>query len=216
MSYQLVEILGFAILIPGIIGLIRFSRISPVYYPFIICTWLGILNETVSVIIIEKGHSNAVNLNCYMLAECLLFSWQFLRWGLFKKNFFAGLVILLVATWVAEVLCLGSIFYLSSYFLVTYSFILSLLAIAMINRLLLRERGRLLKNPVFIICIAFVIYYTFSAMAEVFWSYGLGENMQFRIHVINISIITNLIANLLYSLATLWMPAKQRFTLPFL
>jgi hypothetical protein len=187
-----------------------------VYYPFIFCIWLGVLNETFSVIIIEKGYSNAVNLNFYMLAESLLLSWQFLKWGLFKKNFFAGLAVLLVTTWITQVLLLGSIFYLNSYFLVTYSFILSLLAIAMINRLLLRERGKLLKNPVFIICVAFVIYYTFSAIAEVFWSYGLGENMQFRKHVINISIVTNLIANLLYSLATLWMPAKQRFTLPYL
>ena len=216
MSYQLVEILGFAIIIPGIIGLIRFSRISPVYHPFIFCTWLGIFNETLSVIIIEKGHSNSINCNIYMLAECLLFSWQFLRWGLLKRNFFRGLAILLVTVWSIEVLLFGSIFYLSSYFLVTYSFILSLLAIAMINRLLLRERGRLMKNPAFIICIAFVIYYTFSAIAEVFWSYGLGENMQFRIHVINISIVTNLIANLLYSFATLWIPTKQRFTLPYL
>lgn len=218
MNFTLKAVLSFCIVVPAFIGVIRFSKISPVFRPFIYCIWIGLFNELLSLTIIKSGYSNAVNLNIYLLIEALFFTWQFKNWKLLEKNkwLFLFTIGIICLTWLLMNLVIFRITRFNSYFLITYSFILSLMAITLLSRLILIERRSLLKNPIFIICIAFIIYYTFSVLSEAFWIYGLNENKNFRINVATISVITNLIANLLYSLAIIWMPNKQRFTLPSL
>lgn len=82
----------------------------------------------------------------------------------------------------------------------------------MINRLIGSERKTLLKNSIFIISTIFVFYFTLKVIVEAFWVYGLNET-NFQTNVYHISVIVNVFANLLYTIAILWMPSKQRFTL---
>lgn len=215
MGFTVAALLSLCIIIPAGIGLVRFSKIGPVYHPFIYCIWIGFFNELLSVIIVKTGYSNALNGNIYMLAESLLFTWQFKNWKLFGKNkvSFPFIVIIICIAWLFESVIISGITVFNSYFLITYSFILSLMSIHLLSRLILAERGNLLKNPVFLICIAFIIYYTFSVLAEAFWIYGF-QSKSFTSKVRSISLLTNLIAILLYSIAIIWMPPKQRFTLP--
>jgi len=211
-------LLSFCILFPALAGLIRFAKISPVFHPFIYCIWIGVFNECLSILIIKSGHSNAVNFNIYMLVESFFFLWQFKNWKFFEnhKHSFSILLGVICFAWLLETVIIFKVTSFSSYFLITYSCMLSLMSINLLSRLILTERGSLLKNPVFIICIAFIIYYTFSVLSEAFWVYGLNESKDFRLNVSNISVFTNLLANLLYTFAIIWMPNKQRFSLPSL
>ena len=85
----------------------------------------------------------------------------------------------------------------------------------MINRQLMRERKSIYKNPIFIICMAFLVYYTFTVIVVVFWQYGLNVSMQFVMNITTILIYINLFTNLIFALAILWIPTKHRFSLPF-
>ena len=126
------------------------------------------------------------------------------------------IVALIISAWVLENFIFFKITRYNSYFLITYSFLVSFMSISIINRLIVTERKKLVKNPIFILCVAFVVYYTFSVLSEAFWIYGIDENYGLSIKIHSISVLTNFIAILLYSVAILWMPSKQKFTLPSL
>jgi len=218
MNFTLQVVLSSCIVIPAIIGLIRFRFVDRAYQPFIYCICLGCSNEILNYILMRGKHSNAINNNIYWLIESLLFIYQFKRWGLFRgKMFLYGSIIsILCVAWLAENFIISQIVEFDSYFIITYSSLLCFMSIALINRIIVTERGTLVKNAEFVICVTFVIYYAFSVFSEAFRIYGLGENREFRLNIANISMFTNLLANLLYSYAIIWMPTKRRFTLPSL
>ena len=215
MNFWLITILNLYILVPAVTGLARFSKINKVYHPFIYCIWLGSLIEIVSNVFVLNGYSNAVVSNIYVLAESLLLAWQFRNWKSFEKGkiLFPVIIAIFSISWVLENFVFSKIIYFSSYFRIVYSFIIVMLSIIIINRQIVTERKSLLKNPVFLICIAFVFYYTLKVMVEAFWVYGINDK-SFGTKIYYISIVTNFIANLLYTVAIVWIPTKLRFTLP--
>jgi len=216
MTYTLVIALSFSIAIAAIIGGIRYSKINPAYYPFLYCIWLGLLNEIIGYIITQNGYSNAVNNNIYVLLESLLITWQFRKWGLFQrtKTLFFIILASFILIWLTEIFLLSRMKLITSYFRIVYSFTIVLMSIPIINEQLLRERKNLLKNSIFLICIGFVIYYTYKVIIGLFWLYGFSVSREFRTNIIIILIYINFIANLIYAFAVLWMPTKHRFSLP--
>jgi len=217
MSSLLIDIFRFSIVIAAVIGWIRIKKIDPAYYPFIYCLWIGALNECISSVIVELGYYSSVNNNIYVLLESLLISWQFRKWGLFQASryLFTGIITILCLFWITENFFISKIIYISSYFRIFYSFIIALFSIHTINWLIIRERKSILKNSIFLICIGFVIYFTYKILVEAFWVYGLNNGSNFRQKVYDIMVYINLFSNLIYALAVLWMPAKQRFSLPY-
>src|SRR5204863_130434 len=81
--YNLNLILSFSISIPALIGLVRFSKISNVFYPILYCIWIGLLNEIISYVMIQNGYQNGINNNIYALIESLLIDWNFKNWTVF-------------------------------------------------------------------------------------------------------------------------------------
>ena len=216
MNFYLRVLLSLTILFPAIIGIIRFKKINDAYYPFIIYIWVGAINELLSVILLIWRYSNIINLNVYLLIEAMLLMWQFTLWRFFGKSKILRklLYAALLSFWLTENFLLYSITRYDSYFTIFYSTIFTFISISSINQLIVTERKSLLQNPKFIICAAFVIYFTIVILSEVFWLYGVSQSVAFSNYVISISNITNFIAIILYTLAILWMPIKHRFTLP--
>ena len=216
MTYTVALILSFSISIAALIGGIRYKKINPAYYPFLYCLWLGLANEIVGQVVTRNGYSNAVNNNIYVLLESLLITWQFRRWGLFDRavKLFAVIMVAFVIIWTFETILMSRIRLITSYFRIVYSFIIVLMSIHLINEQLLRERRNILTNSIFLICIGFVIYYTYKVLVGLFWLYGFNATPAFRKNVIIIMIYINFVANLIYAFAVLCMPGKYRFSLP--
>jgi hypothetical protein len=161
---------------------------------------------------IRMHYSNAVNSNIYSLFEGLLIVWQFERWKLFSyKRLFYLLLVIIAACWYAEVFIISSIHRFSSYFIITSSFITVMLSISMMNKILIDQEPPLQLNPVFLICICFIALYTYNALLEIFWIYGLGSSSSFRLYIYRIFYFINLLTNLTYALALLWIPKKREF-----
>lgn len=216
MNYSIRLIFSFSIAIAVLISWIRFKKINPTYYPFIFCLWLGLLNEILSYIFSILTHSNALNNNIYVLLESLLITWQFHSWKLFARHntLFIVILCLLLGTWFVDNFIISKISHFSSYFRMVYSFIIVLMSISVLNMLLATERKSIITNPVFLICVSFIIFYTYKILVEAFWVYGLNSSKEFRLNVYGILLFINVFTNLVYALAVLWMPTKQRFTLP--
>lgn len=207
--------LGFTLIFAVVISLVRFRRIAPAFHPFIFMIWIAMLNEIVSTVVVIQGMSNAVNTNIYLLFESLLLVWFFQKQRVFDQSPRLPyiLAVVYIITWSAENLVISRLWLFESYYTVFYSFITVLCSINLINRVLLTSTSRLHADPLFIIALAFIIYHTYSLVVEVFWIYGLDASRDFRIYVYDILICINVVINLVYALAVLWMPARQKFTL---
>ena len=212
MSYYLAVVFSLTVSIAVLIGWIRFSKIGPVFYNFIFLITIALLNEMVGMVLSKIYQSNAVSINIYSLLEGLIITWQFKRWGLFRrKTLFYFLFILLPAVWCFEVFYLSSLFEFTSYFIIVNCLVIVLLSISMINKLLVTDSAPLLTNSIFLICMCFITLYTYNALIEVFWIYGLDASRSFRLYIYRIFYFINLLTNLTYALAVLWIPKKREF-----
>ena len=217
MKFEFVLILNYSILLVGIIGIIRFPEIGKSYYPFIFLVWIGCLNEMISHWLLTHGHYNIININIYMLLEALLLL-QFLKNISVQKGFkivYHILFLLFCLSWVFESFILNSFgAAFNSYFTVIYSFLIVILSINTINNILIREK-HVLRNSKFLILIGIIIFFTYRIITEIFTFYGIESSANFLTKVYAIMVWINMLTNLIYALAILWMQKKQVFTLPY-
>lgn len=215
MDYYVSAAINLTSIVPATIGLVRFGRIHRTYQPFILILICSFCTEALGIASNYVFKTNAVIVNTSFLLDSLLWLWQFQRWnGLFKKRWQLTLVrIILVACWATEVVQRGGLNRFISLYLIIYGFCLVFLAINQVNELIIEARSGLLRNAKFLICSGVIIFYTYAILAESFFVFDI-ENNSFAKNIQYIIIFVNLFVNLLYSLATLWIPTRQRFTLP--
>lgn len=230
----------YSIVLAAFIAIFKIGKAAPAYLPFFIFILLGFANEIVSFYTGRYFQNNSVNNNIYVLIESLLLLWQFSRWRLFDNNRYLpqALGAAFILFWIGEIFFFTSIMKVAAYFRVFYSFVIVLLSISMVNKLITSERGNLLKNAAFIICMAFIIYFTYKCLIEIFYIYGvivsssnpeynqiklqnpelyqklMDENTAFRVKVYNIMSVINLFCNLVYAVALLWVPRKSSSLMP--
>ena len=210
--------LSLLFIIPSIIGWARYHKISPAFFPFLLLTWIGAFNEMLTFVLVFVFHQyNIVNTNLYQLVEALLILWQFKKWHLFtNEKGYQAIFASFVTAFLLENIFISKIYLgFNSYFHIYYSFVLVLLSINMINHVLMKERGSLLQNPVFIICSVFVILFTYTLLVDTFWAFGLKMSSVFRVKLQHIFVVINFLCNVIYTLAIIWMPKRQAFTLQY-
>jgi hypothetical protein len=210
-------LLSQSILLPLIIGLIRLRRIRDEgYQPFFILLAVGFLTELISFILI-KGfhHSNIIPLNIYSLVEWTLIAWQFHVWHTLRqrKVLFYCLLIFTMLAWVTENLIFWKIVEIVPYFRLLYSFEIVLLSVNLINFMITHDNRSLLRNPKFLICIGFIIYFFF--MILYFWALQVSRVGKTGItsSIIFVIAYVNVLTNSIFAVALLLVPAKAKFTL---
>lgn len=213
----IVFLLSQSILLPLIAGLIRFRRIGWSYQPFLGLLLFGTIIEVITYIQIQNRHnmSNAILSNIFALAEWCLIAWQFHVWGFLKqkKTLFYALLIISSLPWVIENIFLKKINDFSPYFRFYYYFLIVLLSVNKINFMITHDNRNLFRNPRFLICIGFIIYFIYKILYE--WAYQVSV---FGTSEIMSTIITgmayiNVLTNIIYAIAFLLIPAPRKFTL---
>lgn len=214
---------GFSIFLAGIVAIFRYHRDIDTFLPFILCIWVGCINELLSFVLWSHGHHTSLNNNLYVLAEAVLYLLFFQKMEIFenRKTLFRLLILSVILLWIIENLVWAKIHTVSSGFRFYYSFIIVLLSTALLSRLLVMDRFvmkefydyNIFKNPAFWIAIGAIIFFLFKLQIEIFWFYGLRHSAAFRIKIYNILMYVNLGTNLIYTLAILWMPRKFQFTM---
>jgi hypothetical protein len=165
--------------------------------------------------VISRGHSNAPTFNVYCVVEAVLVVWQFLNWNLFRyRSIGFAIIIGFFSIWIFETSLVG-IQEFNSYFIMISSFTITILSILMINKRIITQNHWLSKDPVLIISVCFVMYFAYTLLVECFMKNSNGKDFDFLASIQNIFSVTNLITNLLYTLAIVWIPTRLRFTLPY-
>lgn len=188
--------------------LFRRRFIPAIYHPFTILIWLGTANELVSLYMILHVNGNMFNSNIYVLLEYLLLLWQFKRWNSWRLVIPVLLFLIGVLVWIVDNIIVHSLTTNNSLFRMIYSAIIMLLSIKQISKIITGETHHLLKNTQFLICMAFILYYTFKAYFESFNLFDVGISDQFFYWLWLVLNILNLIVNIIYSYAILWIKKK--------
>ena len=204
-----------SILLPFLVGLVRFRHIGRTYRPFLVLLVLGALNEPASYLFIEKIHSNAIPNNIYALAEWTLIAWQFHRWGFLRSQrmLYLGLVMLVSLVWVTEDILLGRINTFPPYFQIFYCFLIVLLSVNKINFMITYEDRKLYGNPIFLICIGFIIFFIYRIIYE--WAYqsSVHRSTDTALFVIMLFGYVNALTNVIFAIALLCIRRPPRFSL---
>ena len=209
-------LLSQSILLPIITGLIRYRRIDRSYQPFFLLLLIGFLTEVIGFIMIKgMARSNLVIVNIYVLVEWTLIAWQFHVWGFLRQNrrAFYSLLGFVTICWIVENLLFHNITGLVPYFRFLYFFLIVLFSINKINFMITHENRNLFRNPKFLICIAFIVYFIF--MIVYFWAYqvSLFGKTEISNSIVYLMGYVNAFTNILYAIALLLIPAPQKFTL---
>lgn len=208
---------SYSILFTAIICVIRVKRILPSFYPFVLIILLTLVNEIISTWAISNVYSNNVNANIFVLTDFLVLLWLFRNWSIhrYPVKFFmlAGITILLI--WTADNFILHRIYHFNSLSRICTSAGLVLLSLDQVSDVLISERKKISRNSRFLICIAFILFNTYKVFIEVFFLMELPGSNKFSESLLITLIVLNLIANILFLLAALWMPTKRSFLLPF-
>ena len=217
MLYSILSSLSFSIYIAGIIGVVRFKKINHQYYPFLYSIWLGCLNELISISLANKFSNSSISNNIYILVESILLIYFFKNLGLFnsRKIIFYGILASFICEWLIENFILGQISVFNAYFSIFSSFVIVLMSISTINELIIRNSSRVFANATFLLCLGFIVFFTYQVLVYAFWIYGAQSDTGFLLNIFTILIYINLLTNLIYALAVLWMPKKLEFTLPY-
>jgi hypothetical protein len=208
--------LSLTILLPFLVGLVRYRRIGTLYRPFFYLLALGVFNELFSRYLI-KGlhiHNNAISSNIFVLLEWVLICWQFHVWGQYaRKEVFFAILLFPVAIWITENLVFANIGIFSPYFRVFYSFLIVLLSVNKINFMITHDDRRLYGNPVFILCIGLIIFFIYRIILE--WAYQTSLNGANRTTntIIMLNAWVNALTNIIFAVALLMIPRPQKFTL---
>jgi hypothetical protein len=206
-------VLSLSILLPLIAGVVRFRNLRDSYLPVFYLLIIGLINELVCYLFFEHS-SNAVPTNIYYLLEFLLFTWQFRKWKniLCRTWLYLSVIGVMSFVWIGENLIYGKIAEFSPLFQIGYSFVLILLAVNQLNWLIVNEKGNIMRHPVFIICIAMIIYFSYKVLTETFYYYA-PENLIKR-NIFVLQSYLNVGYNIMLGIALLCIPRKKAFIQP--
>ena len=216
MTSFLIFLVSQSILIPFITGLVRWRRIADGYRPFFILIVIAVIIEAIDGYLIKvKHHSNAIPNNIYALIESILILWQFHVWGLLRtrKTAFYGLLLLFGLVWVTENLYFGHITEFPPYFMFFYSFLTVMFSVNKINFMITHDNRNLLRRPDFLICIGLIIFFIYKLIYE--WAYqaSLFGQSSITTNIIMLFGYINALTNIIFAIAFLLIPARQKFTL---
>ncbi|RXK60673.1 hypothetical protein ESA94_09420 [Lacibacter luteus] len=215
MNFELNAAFSFTVGIGAIIGWIRIRKTDPAFLPFLFLLWLGFLHELVSLLLVTSGYSNALTYNVFTLLEVFLICLQFYKWGLFegKQRQFYFLLLFFGFAWLMEFAYRSSLYIYFSYCIILYATFIVFMAINLLCDVMFSEPGPLLYETKFLVCMGFIVYFTYTILVEVFWFYGLNKSTAFRLRIYELLGYINLFTNLVYAFATLWIPLKRPYIL---
>lgn len=214
-------VLSLSIVFAVLIGIVRFRKVDQSYYPFLYRVFLVLVIEVAARVLLLSAEPKIFTtvLNVFSIIDFCLFTWLFHNWQLFNRNktVFMGVLGAGIIAWVIITLIVNPFTTTNFYFRILYSFALIAFSVNTFNKAVVHDRGNIFRNPKFWICLGIIIFYTFFILVCVVNLSLFQQNISrlFRRNLQEIGVYSNILANLLYAVAIIWIPRKQNFTMPF-
>jgi hypothetical protein len=213
-------LLSLSIVFTILIGVIRYKKIDPPYYPFFYYAAITLFVEVFIYIFLTQSNKEvaAAIANFSSIIEFSLLTWLFHNWGLFNfnRNIFLLILGIYFLCWLVLVFFVSHVTVYNKFFPVIYALTLGLFAVNTFNRFVIQDRKALFKNPKFWISlgaiIAFVFFLLKSAASLTLFISAENVSTTFVRKLQNIVAYSNLLVNLMYATGALWMKKKKNFT----
>lgn len=214
MIYWILRAINYTAVISVIFSIVRWKSIEKNYVPVVLFMWIALLDEVVSDISIYFFRTNAPNTNVYLLLSTLVIVYQLKVWGAIRlKRGFAYLCVLtFVLLWGYENFIYSSVWNFNSYTAILFYLLIVILSVRTLGQNIASNEKYQINRVVFLICMAFIIKYTSSIIIELFWIYGLTSSSIFLRSVYRLTTYVNLLVNIFYAIAVLWIPKKREYT----
>lgn len=221
--YQSFTIPVVSPLVPFIAGLIRFKKMDPAYHSLIYVFGAAVIAESTRFILVynfytrnqEDIYRSYIGYNLYVLAIGLLFTHLFYNLGIFKDRvwLYRLMMVALPLVWVCDHFIVKGIQIHAQtiVYRLFYAFFLCLYAIQQINRLLVTERGSLLRNASFLICFCILFFFLPYIISEGIFLFNPKVSRIFGEAVFSFRSIAIPINYIIFTVAVLWIPPKKNF-----
>jgi hypothetical protein len=205
-------ILSLSIVLPAIIGLVRFKKIETTYQPFLYLIFVSVINEAISFFLPQQPKKFALlDLNVFTLFEYCILLFQFYKWKIFERHtlLFYALLTGFLLVWLTENFLISSITTYNFYYILLHSFVMVILSINTLNRTAVNSFDPLYKNAQFIICIGLIIFFIYNMVVNALFL--VSKNPSFAIKVFNIRVYVNVLSNLLFAAGIYFIPVKLTY-----
>lgn len=212
-SFWIFVVSAFSISIPVMAAIARFPRLHRRYIPLAVLFATGLLNECISYFMINRYRNNLVNSNIYTLIEFCLFLWFFYR---IKNQQFIWILVagsLGLAAWVTDNLWLHTLKDNNTIFRILSSCIILWLSMDKINQITFDVFRHSYKRTDLTLCLCFLVYYSYRTFIHIFNLFSVNLPAAFYANLWLILSLINLVTNLIYTIAILWIPKRQEFIL---
>ncbi|MEO5684168.1 MAG: hypothetical protein ABIQ88_16120 [Chitinophagaceae bacterium] len=204
-----------SIILSVAIGIVRWKMIDSSYYPFIYNLVVVLLVELIMGC--TSYSANTIKLlNTFSLVDFCLFAWLFHNWGLFNHNkkWFVLIIVSACVTWIYISFFVIGFRNINNPFLLLYSFALIFFSVTTFNKIVVQQRINIFTNARFWICIGIIIFYSFFMLTRATDLSGglLNLSKSFKSNLQKIVVYSNLLVNLLYAVAVIWIPRKKNIT----
>lgn len=207
--FMFATISAFSIALPCATGLIRCKHIDRRYTPFLLVLLIGLVNESLSLLLIRLHNNNLINSNIYTLIEYLLYLWFFKLLSSLNGRISATLFIFGFFVWCLDNFILHSLMNSNSIFRIIASLIIVWLSIDKLTRLTLNGFNDRFKKTDLLLCFSFLAYFTFRGFIHVVKFFSIGQTTGFYIDLWVMLCLLNLLVNILFFIAILWIPKRQ-------
>ncbi|MDX1956669.1 MAG: hypothetical protein SFU20_14155 [Chitinophagaceae bacterium] len=199
---------GLSIGFAAFLALLRVRSTESSFYPFYFFCWVGFIHELSDWLLLSVGYFTSWNDNVYALVTVVLVIWQFWEWGLWRERDWLYLVLLSVTGlfWLVETCIRLDGTAVNSWFCLFSSLGVVLMSIWWIGVVFYREDEYLYKNPVFLICFGFMVYYSVFILAESAWIPGMNDREDYRQMVYKVMAWVKLVTAMLFALSVRWVP----------
>ncbi len=194
--------------IAALLALLKFKKVTPEYHPILIFLCAVFLFDVTYTIFIKNSISTTTLLNIQSLLEAFLICWQAKRWHVFdrKPYMYRGVLSMLLSLWALEILVIQDSWDLISWFKVFYSFTITLIAIEILNRTMIAERGPILRNAKAVFSIALIFFYALTGLIEIVMIIGQYASIKMIETITYFYLSLSIITNFIYIRAVLCIP----------
>lgn len=195
------------------------------FYPFVYNLLVTLLVEI--LIGFQRSYIITTKItNVFSLVDFCLFAWLFHNWGLFNYNKKRFYVILgsFFLIWIYITFFFSGFSNINNLFLLIYSFALIFFSVTTFNKIVVQQRINIFVNARFWICIGIIIFYSFfivtratdlstTSIKDI--SNALNNKSSFKDDLQKINAYSNILVNLLYAVAVIWIPRQKNTTTLF-
>ncbi len=212
--FQVAIVSAFSIALPALVILARLPVLYKRYFPLLILFWTGLLNEITSYFVIVYHRNNMLNSNLYTLIEFLLFLWFFYRLNECRKTAYLVPAVAGIVIWIADNRILHSLSQDNTLFrMVSFVFIVYI-SMDKFTQLLLSGTNVPYRKTDLMLCVSFLVYYTYQAFILIFNIFPMAVSGEFYQRLWVILSLLNIVTNITYTIAILWIPKRMPYTLP--